>query len=424
MTTTHLHEFLFVIKKDNNLFASNSMPFVLMMAQEELNPDYYDYEYDFNTSLLGYYRSRRTTPLLSGNMLMTYRGCTLYVSPDLSIEEQRHNPHFLISDFSSYKDTVTGILSRIVDNAQSPYRKFQYGMATTISRGYDACASSALAKAVGCDTSLSLISPAKYLNDDGRDIAIKMGYTHLVTADADEYKNNVTLEEAKNLCTGGGGGTLFLAGFSSTINGRLLFTGRRGDSIWERKHLNVNNDLDFSYGNPMGQGSIEEALFGNFIEIPVPLICGNQWEDIARISNSEEMKPWSVRDRYDRPIARRLVEEMGVPRDSFGQQKAGAGVTVDFETIRSVRRKMSEKSYEDFLKFCKNIHRNKFKSTLYSLRFYGAEYPTYFNHIMRKLRIKIRFKDNTEWISSPTNQLLILWATNVMVDKYKSLMQK
>ena len=35
------------------------------------------------------------------------------------------------------------------------------------------------------------------------------------------------------------------------------------------------------------------------------------------------MKPWSVAKSYDRPIARRIAEEAGVPRHLFGQVKKG-----------------------------------------------------------------------------------------------------
>jgi hypothetical protein len=35
------------------------------------------------------------------------------------------------------------------------------------------------------------------------------------------------------------------------------------------------------------------------------------------------MKPWTLGGEYDRPIARRIAEEAGIPRELFGQQKKG-----------------------------------------------------------------------------------------------------
>jgi hypothetical protein len=40
------------------------------------------------------------------------------------------------------------------------------------------------------------------------------------------------------------------------------------------------------------------------------------------------MRPWSIGGTYDRPIARRLGEEAGVPRDAFGQTKFATVVEV------------------------------------------------------------------------------------------------
>ena len=47
---------------------------------------------------------------------------------------------------------------------------------------------------------------------------------------------------------------------------------------------------------------------------------------IHRIANSPEMDPWRINPGYDRPIARRIAEERGVPRSMFGQVKMGSVV--------------------------------------------------------------------------------------------------
>jgi hypothetical protein len=45
---------------------------------------------------------------------------------------------------------------------------------------------------------------------------------------------------------------------------------------------------------------------------------------IYRITHSDEMRPWKLgTGYYDRPIARRIAEEAGVPRENFGQSKFG-----------------------------------------------------------------------------------------------------
>jgi hypothetical protein len=55
------------------------------------------------------------------------------------------------------------------------------------------------------------------------------------------------------------------------------------------------------------------------------------------------MHPWKLGNGYyDRPIARRIAEEAGVPREFFGQRKRGAGLML---------RRLSSESEADFERF-------------------------------------------------------------------------
>lgn len=426
ITPTHMQEYLFAVKKDDKLYVSNSMPFVLLESGERLDADYYDYEYDLNSTMLGYERCHRSTPLRGGNKLMIFRGCRVSVDKNLNIKEERQNHRFPMGNFAEYKASVLGVLDRMVKNAQSPARKHQYSLITTISRGYDACASSVLAHEVGCDTSLSFVAPAKYLKDDGRKIAKVIGYKNILTGDADEFMLNDDFLEAEDSCSGVPGGNVSDYCFEKYTQGKVLFGGQRGDSMWERLHVNVNNNLDYTAGNTLAQTgvTIEPHLRNNTIAVDVPLIGCNQWTDMARISNSEEMKPWVVREHYDRPIARRLVEEAGVGREEFGRAKMGAGITLHYETMKTISRKMSKKSYADFIRFCNGLNRNRWKEFCNDIRYYSSEYPDYMNFVFNKLHLKLRIHKKTGWKSSPTTQLLILWATETMIKKYQIYTQQ
>lgn len=48
-TPNHLQESLYSLTQDNNFIISNSLPFLLAYTGQQLNPDYYDYEYDLNS---------------------------------------------------------------------------------------------------------------------------------------------------------------------------------------------------------------------------------------------------------------------------------------------------------------------------------------------------------------------------------------
>jgi hypothetical protein len=75
-----------------------------------------------------------------------------------------------------------------------------------------------------------------------------------------------------------------------------------------------------------GHGLGELRLVVGFIHVPVLFIGARRKADIIKITESSEMDPWRLGSKYDRPIARRIAEEAGVPRQMFGQSKMGSVV--------------------------------------------------------------------------------------------------
>ena len=61
------------------------------------------------------------------------------------------------------------------------------------------------------------------------------------------------------------------------------------------------------------------------------------------------MRPWVLGNKYDKPIARRLVEEAGVERTLFGTKKRAACIAPRKEGILNV---MTKQSLVDFERFC------------------------------------------------------------------------
>jgi hypothetical protein len=72
-----------------------------------------------------------------------------------------------------------------------------------------------------------------------------------------------------------------------------------------------------------GASLMEYRLVAGFLQCPVPMIGGRQIADLRRLGRAAELAPWSIGGDYDRPVARRIIEEAGVPRDAFGTQKRG-----------------------------------------------------------------------------------------------------
>lgn len=421
-TPSHMQEQLFSIRLSNQFFISNSLAFILAYTGLEMDPNYYKYEEDLCSGLFGFEKAVKTTKLRNGIALDLYRFCNIYVDNQLKIQEKQ-KPTISFNDFNDYKSKVLTILSDIKDNAISDARMHRYGMISTISQGYDATTVSALAKMVGCDEVLTFNSPAKYKKDCGTSIASTLGFSKIYEVDADTYKVSKSFLEAECCATGDMGSEIVFCAFDELTSGKLLFMGARGDSVWERLHNNVNDSLDFSYGNTYSQSSLtpyEHFNLTNTVVINIPLIGATAWPDLARISNSKEMEAWSIRDIYDRPICRRIVEGAGVSRADFGQVKLGAGISLHFNTLSSLKNKMSKNSYSSLVEYSTQLKSSKSKMFLYSIRYYCREYPVFLNFLLSKMRISFRFNDSQcGKISSPLSSLLILWSTSLMMTRYK-----
>jgi hypothetical protein len=70
----------------------------------------------------------------------------------------------------------------------------------------------------------------------------------------------------------------------------------------------------------------EYRLHVGFIHCPIPYLGARHLPEIYAISISEAMKPWETGGKYSRPIPRRIIEGIGVARESFGQYKRGSSV--------------------------------------------------------------------------------------------------
>ena len=162
----------------------------------------------------------------------------------------------------------------------------------------------------------------------------------------------------------------------------------------------------------------EYRLRVGFILHPLPLFKASVWESIHKISNSSEMEPWSIGGNYDRPIPRRIVEECGIERQMFGQEKKGAGFNYHFDNLRYLKTRMSTTSFEDFSGFYKcNKRKGHYRKIMF---FYFRELPMYMNYIMKKVGLRYRFNlDKKERINNPgAPSYLINWGVEKVKEKY------
>lgn len=129
--------------------------------------------------------------------------------------------------------------------------------------------------------------------DNGADIAHIIGFRDVRQLDADLYLHQNDLIEAQCMASGDVGSSIIFAAYKDLFKDKMVFMGIRDDSLWERNHGNVNYNQDFTDGNTLQQVDhifTESCLEVNAVCVPIPMIGADKWKDLARISNSDEMR--------------------------------------------------------------------------------------------------------------------------------------
>jgi hypothetical protein len=237
-------------------------------------------------------------------------------------------------EFSSYVDYVNAVhacLDRVVANARDPGRKRPLDLLTTLSSGYDSTAVATLVRDHGVRTcftsrrsnsSLPQWLAGNMTVDDGAPTAAVLGLT---TAELDVRPESVTEAELHFLASGTAEPEIVFHSMAQSIeaSGRpaVVFTGYHGDKMWDAGTSGKYLNDQVHRGDTSGLGLSEARLASGFINVAVPFLFARSVASLHRIAHTPEMAPWRLGNSYDRPIARRIAESAGVPRDLFGMRK-------------------------------------------------------------------------------------------------------
>lgn len=234
---------------------------------------------------------------------------------------------------------------------------------------------------------------------------------------------NTDFIEAADFASGDSGVMITFEGQKHLFENKLLFCGFCGDEFWGIDHLPYK-DLVYPIEGS-NSNSYEVFLQSNTIMILIPYIGADHAQEIYDISRSEEMKPWRLGVKYDRPICRRIVEDAGVERGMFGQNKVGSGFCFHYDTLRSIEKKLSPQSYRSLLVFSKSMRQNLFKKAKAYGRFFYYNIPIYLPYVLNKFHIKISMKPwIKEHLSNPVSTTYILWGVDFMKKKYVEALKK
>ena len=351
VTSACTTDYLFYADTPGQVTVSNSLPLLLGSIGDSLDPRYLEYPEICDSIMEGINRYRRDIPTKRGTVRrQMYRN--LDVSREkVSESEKRMPPRFTC--FKEYRSYLEENYALIAANARDRQRTQPLEIWSTQSKGYDTTAVNAIARASGIDKVFT-ITKAKQVgvlahqdegelpDDDGGAICESLGLSCIrlnrraFTEEFDqEYLYYCGLHHNQDAN---------LKDISKHIvNIGILLTGTHG-TIWytraclgKRAHL----DSELRKWDMGGHGMAELRLVVGFIHLPLPFIGARRKEDIVEITESSEMDPWRLRNTYDRPIARRIAEEAGVPRHAFGQSKMGSVVIFPGPSIpygRALRR--------------------------------------------------------------------------------------
>ena len=343
VTSAATTDFLYYDDKGAQVTVSNSLPLLLAYVRDALDPHYPDYPLICESVMDGIDDYRRDIPTKRGKVRRQ-----MFRNLDVSAQkiwesEKRMPPPF--GCFEEYRNYLRDKYALIAANARDGARTQPLEICSTQSRGYDTTAVNSIARAYGIDKVFT-VSQAKsnfYLahndegklpSDDGGDICTSLGLKFIRLnrrAFTEEFEQEYLFycvlhhNQDANLKD--------IAKHISKVS--LLLTGTYG-SIWDTQKCFSNRvvlDSKLRRSDLGGHGMSEFRLVVGFVQLPFPYLGARRMSDILKITESSEMDPWRLGTLYDRPIARRIAETAGVPRQLFGQSKHGSVVIFSMPSI-------------------------------------------------------------------------------------------
>ena len=320
VTPSHTLERVQFIQRGGETIISNSLVFLLSAAGAELDPKHAGYATDFTHVIrYGIDGFRRTIPTRGGeNVQLVYlKNIRLNKSGGVSFVDKPAPQSF--DSYETYVDALTDVLRQTIRN-----RALKYIPLASISTGYDSPAVATLIRRCGATRAVTFSTARadgkqkENESDSGRPIAEALGY-QLKEFDRDAYRlRGDEFPEAEFLATGMSGEDVNMLAFESELRRSIFFTGFHGDRIWD---MHAYPDEKLRRKDMSGASMTEFRLRVDFVHVPAVFIAATLHPQILEIGNSGAMKKWSIGTDYDRPIARRIAEDAGVPRGAFGHAK-------------------------------------------------------------------------------------------------------
>jgi hypothetical protein len=253
----------------------------------------------------------------------------MVVAPDLTVTEARKPREQPFASFEDYSRRLSDATASIVANAGA------YEPVVGLSSGFDSTAVAAVASRAGCRNAFGFraVRPARRdgsTDDSGEATATRLGMEY-ETFDRLAYLGLGDMPEAEFLATGMAGEEIIFRGVEAALHQRTLLSGYWAGTQWAMSHRE-----DWRHVTPTttaGASMAEFRLRADFYDVPLPAFGAVGNPNDPSLLDRDEMAPFRLGGHYDRPIPRRLAEEAGIPRGTFGRTKRAANVVLAVEGL-------------------------------------------------------------------------------------------
>ncbi|MGI9305045.1 MAG: hypothetical protein ACR2RB_20420 [Gammaproteobacteria bacterium] len=333
---------LFAATQIQKRWVSNSLPLLLAAISEQLTSKCADYRRIADAAVHGLSNCNQKIPTNCDSVQSIYYRNIRFENGCINeFDKQMPPPFQCFKDYSLYLQSKYGAIAA---NARDRARRYPFQILSTQSRGFDSTAVNSIAAQHGVDKVFT-IRDARFKTrydteenseltslDDGTPICAQLDLPS-VTIDRRAFTKISFCEE------------IYYAAYPKLQDVNLheiqehitdvaiLLTGQMGE-VWRKKidprFLNDNlRRMDAA-----GQGLAELRLESGFVEVALPFIGARRWPEIHAISNAREMEAFRKTGQiYDKPIARRIATEGGVPEALFGQRKLATAVLFPVPTL-------------------------------------------------------------------------------------------
>jgi hypothetical protein len=330
-----LIEHLYSLRAGAQLFVSNSLVFLLAMADDEPDPRFPFYYHALRTHFRdGIRRKRKSIHTRAGRRVLLHDHCQLAVGPDLELERIEKPSVPCPASFEEYVALLESVLAGVLENAASPLRKqVRFEALATVSGGYDSNALAVLLSRLGVHEAITVFD-RKPGRDSGEEIARRLGM-QVRSWERRSFRTAPGIDEAE-FCSAQRGVDVVLAPAEAQLVGRVLVIGRYGDVVLGLDPAKRLGDLRTIRDYVTAGGSLLEfRLRVGFLNFNPFYAGGLHVAALHAIGSSEAMQPWRVGGSYDRPIGRRILEQVGIPREAFGMRKA-ASLAIHLESAAAL----------------------------------------------------------------------------------------